>query len=161
MNSLHRWALRRRLSSAFARGERVPLESAAKLWALSHLIYIGPVGPTARRLPEYHLYRMFVENKEVDDQQVEQLLSHRSATVAGYGFEILLARGSHATTGAVEKLRARQEQVAMGLGCIVSYRPLGQYAEARFKAELRAPPNGGPAERLGNSAASGGPPSVS
>src|SRR5580765_4186776 len=132
MSSLHRWALRRRIDAALARGERVPLETAARLWALSPLIYIGPVGPAARRLPEFHLYRMFVGSKDVDDQQIEQLLPHRSGTVAGYALEILLARRSSATPAAVEKLRGRQERVAMGVGCMVHYQPLGQYAEGRF-----------------------------
>jgi len=93
---------------------------------------------------------MFVESKDVGDQQVEQLLSHRSAAVAGYGFEILLARRSSMTPAAVEKLRGRQEQVAMGLGCMVFYQPLGKYAEGKFRAELGAPRSGGPAERLGS-----------
>ncbi len=120
----------------------MPLESAARLWALSPLIYIGPIGFGARQLPEFHLYQMIVESKDIGDHQVEELLSHRSAVVAGYGFEILLARRSSTTPAAVEKLRGRQEQVAMGLGCVVFYQPLGQYAEARFKAELGAAPNG-------------------
>jgi hypothetical protein len=104
---------------------------------------------------------MFVGSKDVDDQQIERLLAHRSGTVAGYALEILLARRSSATPAAVEKLRGRQERVAMGVGCMVHYQPLGQYAEGRFKAELGASPNGGPAMRSGNSEASGGPPSVS
>jgi hypothetical protein len=35
------------------------------------------------------------------------------------------------------------------------------YYQRQPAAQLRAPPNGGPAERLGNSGAGGGPPSVS
>jgi hypothetical protein len=161
MSFLHRWALRRQITSTLANGKRVSLESAAKLWALSPLIYIGPVGPAARDLPESRLYRIFVESKEVDDRQVEQLLSHQSGVVAGYGFEILLARRSTTMPAAVEKLRGRQEQVAMGLGCVVYYRPLGHYAEGRFKAELGATPNAGPATRPRNSGHAEGPPSVS
>ena len=45
------------------------------------------------------------------------------------------------------------------LGLCGSYESLA--GAARGTAELGAPPNGGPAERLGNSGVSGGPPSVS
>ena len=121
MSFLYRWILRRRLSSALSRGERVSLHTAARLWALSDIIYLGPVGPSARRLPELHLFRMFVESADIDDQQIEQLLADQSATVAGYAFEILLARRSKLAATAVEKLRGRKDPVTMGLGCMVCY----------------------------------------
>lgn len=120
----------------------MPLSTASRLWRLSNIIFIGPVGPSAKIFPEYEIFRKCAEDDRIDERSLFGLMDHESATVAGYGLEILIRRKSKRLREAVEKLAARDEGVAMGLGCMVCFSPLGEYAKNRLKAEQSRGSNG-------------------
>lgn len=134
MNLCHRLARRLCIRRRMRRGKRVSLESAAKLWALSDIIFIGPTGPSAVVTPECELYRFYRIDPLTEDAQLQALLSHRSGTVAGYAFEILLYRGSPLADEAVRFLQDRKEEVTMGFTSFVVYSPICKYVSNRMKA---------------------------
>lgn len=126
-----RWQMKRALQS----GRRVSISEATRLWSLSDTIYIGPVGPSARILPECEIFRRLAGETDVEDNEIRGLLQHKSPSVAGYGLELLIRRKSGNLQDAVNALAERREKVTMGLTCFVCYSPLCEYAANRIKAE--------------------------
>ena len=114
---------------------RISLEEAAKLWSLSNMIYIGPTGPSARRLPEFKTFRQIADNTDIAEEHIFGLLQHDSPTVAGYAIELLIRRGSLRLDEAATVIGDRRGEVSMGLGCLVCFQPLGAYARNRIRAE--------------------------
>lgn len=112
----------------------VPIRKAIALWSLSDVIYLGPCGAGARRVPELELYKRYCASESPSDEELEALLTHRSPSVAGYAFEILMARGSDVLPAALEILRPRKSIVSMGFTSFVVYEELGDYARSRYEA---------------------------
>ena len=134
MKQIWRFILRQRMRRTLLAGRRISISEAIRLWRLSDTIYIGPVGPSARVLPECEVYRRLADEKEVDDDEFHNLLKHESPSVAGYGLELLIRRKAANLEEAISKLSDRKEKVTMGLTSLVCYTPLCQYAANRIKA---------------------------
>ena len=135
--SIARWRMRRALQN----GRQISFEEAARLWRLSDTIYIGPVGPAARLLPEYELYQKFADDLGVTNTEIMRLLEHKSPSVAGYGLELLIRRRAEGLEDAALKLAGRLELVTMGITSFVSYSPLCEYAQNRLQAQQDAAGN--------------------
>lgn len=135
MKLIRRFIVRVRMKRALRDGRRVSIAEAIHLWSLSDTIYIGPVGPSARILPECEIYRRLADDAEVKDDQILELLQHKSPSVAGYGLELLIMRRSGHLQDAVAALAGRREEVALGLTSFVCYTPLREYAAHRMTAE--------------------------
>lgn len=114
---------------------RVPIKKAIRLWRLSDTIYIGPVGPSARIMPEFELFRAIADDDQVGEAQIRDLLQHESPTVEGYAFELLIRRQAENLEAATKELANRKEEVTMGFTSFRAYSPLGEYAANRLKAE--------------------------
>lgn len=143
MRSLNRWLARKRVQSALRLHSSISLEAAADLWALSNVIYIGPTGPAARIVPEFEAFRAIAGDLEIDEERIFGLLQHESPSVAGYALELLISRNSQRLNEAAAVVANRNEEVSMGLGCLVCYQPLCAYVQTRIEAEQDAPSNGG------------------
>jgi len=113
----------------------ISLETATHLWALTNVIYIGPTGPAARILPEFEAFRRIADNPEIREEQIFGLLQHESPSVAGYALELLISRGSRRVNEAATAVGNRSEEVSMGIGCLICFRPLSAYAQSRIQAE--------------------------
>ena len=113
----------------------ISLEDAIKLWSLSNVIYIGPTGPRARRFPEFEIFRRIADDPRINEQQIFGLLQHDCPAVVGYAFELLISRGSKRLNEAAIAIGDPPGEVSMGLGCLVSFQPLGTYVRNRIHAE--------------------------
>jgi hypothetical protein len=98
-----------------------------------------PAGAAARRLPEWELYRRYCASPTPTDEALQALLSHPSPAVAGYAFEILIARDSALLSAALDTLRPRTSEVSSIVGSFVGYQELGSYAKNRYEAAKGAP----------------------
>jgi hypothetical protein len=116
------------------RGWVPSLNSAANLWALTNRIYLGPVGPRARILPEFLIYEFFCSDTQTSDNEVFRYLLD---SVAGYAFEILLKRQSPLLVQALQCLKSRSEIVSLAFGCSVCEHSLAQYVANRAANEKR------------------------
>jgi hypothetical protein len=129
--------MRKRLKHALDTGRGISLEDATRLWSLSNLIYIGPIGPSAKRLPEAAAYKQIADDTKIREEELFGLLGHESPTVAGYALELLIRRGSERVPEAVSALRGRAEEVSLGLGCVVCFQPLRTYAVNRIQEDTK------------------------
>lgn len=142
LKMLWREFMRRRMQRTLHKHPDIPLQKAAALWSLSDLIYLGPAGAAARRLPEWELYRRYCASPTPTDEALQALLSHPSPAVAGYAFEILIARDSALLSAALDTLRPRTSEVSSIVGSFVGYQELGSYAKNRYEAVKGAPVSG-------------------
>lgn len=128
--------LRARMQRTLRKDRPVPLAKALRLWSLTpDIIYQGPVGPSARYLPEAELYSRYSQSQAPADEELLDLAGHPCPAVAGYALEILKARNSPLLTTMVKRLQGRKEPVTMGFTCMVSYFPLEDYARLRLPKE--------------------------
>ena len=126
---------RARMQCKLRTGRPVPLKKALRLWSLSpDMIYQGPVGPSARYLPEAELLTSYAGSSAPADEERLGLALHPSPSVPGYAVEILKARKSPLLPTLVEQLQGRQEPVTMGFTSFVCYVPLERYARMRLPA---------------------------
>lgn len=124
--------MRARMQRTLRKDRPVPLAKALRLWSLTpDMIYQGPVGPSARYLPEAELYSRYSRSQTPVAEELLDLAGHRCPAVAGYALEILKARKSPSLMAMVERLQGRKELVAMGLTCLICYQPLEDYARTR------------------------------
>ena len=127
------------MQHALRSDQGISLEAATDLWALSNVIYIGPTGPSARILPECEAFRLILHSPVIKEEQIFELLHHESPSVAGYALELLISRGSQRVIEAATVIGNRSEEVSMGIGCLICFRPLSAYAQSRIQAEQAAP----------------------
>ena len=132
-HALWREFKRWRMRSLLRKDCEISLKEAACLWSLSDLIYLGPTGPNARRLPEWNLYEAYCASPTPPDEELLTMAKHASPAVAGYAFEVLLARNSRLIPEALELLLPRTESVSGSRGSFVSYLELGGYALHRYE----------------------------
>ena len=145
MKTLRRMLLRMRFRRALLKGDRISIKDAARLWRLSDMVFIGPVGASATVHPECELYRHLAEDNEISDDEISQYLRDSSGTVAAYALELLIRRRSGQAKDARDALSERTESVSLGLGCMFSYQPLCEFAVNRLNAEQVSGGNGGQA----------------
>lgn len=139
--TLGRFAWRELLRAGMQRtlrtGRPVPLKKALRLWSLTpDMIYQGPVGPSARHLPEAELFSRYSRSQAPTDEELLALSGHPCPAVAGYAFEILRARKSALLETMVERLQGRKELVAAGFTCLVCHVPMEEYARIRHTAKV-------------------------
>lgn len=116
LKMLWREFMRLRMQRTLRKHPDVPLKKAAALWSLSDLIYLGPAGAAARRLPEWELYRRYCASPTPTDEALQALLS-----------------------AALDTLRPRTSEVSSIVGSFVGYQELGSYARNRYEAAKGAP----------------------
>ena len=69
MKHLLRRLRRVQANRTIARGSGVSLRSALRLWSLSDVIYIGPVGAAGQVLPECQMFRQICDDSSVSDEE--------------------------------------------------------------------------------------------
>ncbi|MCC5788260.1 MAG: hypothetical protein JJT75_01395 [Opitutales bacterium] len=137
MKYIKRYILRLQMIRALKKIKRVSLSDATRLWSLSNTSFIGPVGFSSKILPEYDLYKKLALETEIEDDDIQALLQHESASVAVYAIEMLILRECRNLASTLTVLADRSESVTIRIGCYEYSSPLCEYAAKRTEeAEL-------------------------